>query len=637
MSFVLFINASEISASEFNIAILRKHCSNVVRYVFFVPQGNTIPDADEYFKTTTNPSEALLEACAIAAEHAAHLVYLGAPLPVSDALLISLCKGLEEDTLFGIASPRFAEARTDLVWSLPTKKRGASPTLTRRAVAALPATWITPEFLTACLLIRDRIVANPPVMGHYESLEGALLHLLCKARRRSFRMLIHNRVILPCDVDASRLYPILPSPDQKNYAHSCLVSFSYPSPEGEDAEHFKKKYPPEDTVAAWYEEHPMHHLERLCVAAWPPRNGRRRVCIDCRGMMAFFCGTTVSQLGFLKGLEAYANTWDFHVLAQDFALKAHSLRDRFPYLSFARPPASGYPLPEGEYAAIIHMNQPCYIGILRDLHNHGFVVACNILDTISWDMILGCPPEVERVWTFAADHMDCIFYNSEFSQGQFNRRFPVRDGIIQIPTWHSFAIEDNTQAEFRNLSPEDYLLVFGNNYDHKDVLPTVKRLREMFPDIRIFALGPEEQDTDNTFFLKSGSLRDEEIEGLVARAALIIFPSWIEGFGLPVVKGLAYGRPVLVRSLPLWPEIASHCNLPGTLMEFDDALSLQQVVSAVLQGRSCNVIEQGGKKKIMDWQACAGRILDGIASRLEDAGCRTWLKRDKTLRFLGNE
>jgi len=636
MYFILLINASDTSVSDFNVVSLRKNCASVIRYVFFMPQDGIVPEAGDCMRIdTSDPSEALLEACGIAAEHAAHLVCLGAPLPVSDALLTQLACELEEDPLFGMATPRFAYSKSDNIWSLPVKEYDPAPALTRRALAALPKHWIAPEFLTACLLIRDVIAANPPTITSYESLQGALLHLLCKARRRSFRMLVCNRAVAPSSLDAGSLYPFLPPSDLEMFSRECLGSFSYPLPEGEDAKHFQEKYPPKDPASEWYEAHPMHHFERLCVAAWPTHNARRSMCVDCRGMMAFFCGTTVSQLGFLKGLEAYADTWDINVLAQDFALRAHNLRERFPRLCFPQPPESGYPVPEGEYAAVIHMNQPCYIGILRDVHNHGLVAACNILDTISWDMILGCPPEAERVWNFAAEHFDCIFYNSTFSQAQFNRRFPVREGITQIPTWHSFALAENTFERFRNLAPEGYILVFGNNYDHKDVLLTTIRLCAMFPDIRIFAFGPEQQDVGNAIFFKSGSLPDEEIESLMARAAVVVFPSWIEGFGLPVVKGLAYGRPVVVRSMPLWQEIASHCNLPGTLMEFDDAPSLKRVVSAALRCESCNVIEQGRVEKVMDWHDCAGRIVDGIASRLDLTDSRAWLRRDSALRFFG--
>ena len=123
----------------------------------------------------------------------------------------------------------------------------------------------------------------------------------------------------------------------------------------------------------------------------------------------------------------------------------------------------------------------------------------------------------------------------------------------------------------------------------------------------------------------------------MAHAALIVYPSWIEGFGLPVVKGLAYGRPVLVRSMPLWREIAAHCNLPGTLMEFDDAPSLHKAVAAVLEGGRYAVIEQGRVQRPMDWRTCAGRILDGITLCLQHASNRTWIQRDKAMRFLGNE
>lgn len=636
MQHVVFINAQYFSPDDFKVTALRKKCSSVIKYIFYAKKNNEMPITDDCLRTTTlDPAHALLEACALAAEHSAHLVYLDAPLPISDAVLQPLSAALEKDPLFGMATPRFANSQTDATISLPSYPgEPVTARLSRRALAYLPEQWIVPEFLTSCIVINKRIAANPPILNSYDSLVAALQHLMSSARRRSFRMLVCNRVVLRTELLPRLLYPILPENDQILYTQQHLSSGGYPDTEGKDSKHFREKYPPNDLSAEWFTAHPMHKLEKLCSAAWPTNNDRLRICIDCRGMMAFFCGTTVSQLGFLKGLEAYTDEWEIHVLAQSFALKTHNLRNRFPRLRFVEPPESGYPVPEGEFAAFIHMNQPCYLGILQDIHMHGFITGCNMLDTITWDMIFGCPPEVERVWTFIAQHMDCIFYNSIFSKKQFNRRFPVHNEVLQIPTWHSFTIEDNTQSKFRRLTPEDYLLVFGNNYEHKDVFPTTLRLREMFPEAKIIAFCPQHEQIKNTIFLKSGTLPDEEIERLIACASIIIFPSWIEGFGLPVVKGLAYGRPVVVRSMALWKEIASHCNLPGTLMEFDDAPSLKRVISGILKGHYYNIIEQGKVKKPFDWVKCSGRILEAIKARICQSESHTWLSRNNSLSLI---
>lgn len=575
------------------------------------------------------PSEALTYAFRRATLQKAHFVYLRAPLTLSDAAIRSMQHLLDEDPLFGAVIPRFSDEATDLVWSVPWRDESSRPLLTRRALAALPRRWVISEIGSACCLIRSSQVANPPFLPGYETLQGSVLHFLCSIRRRTFRPVIDNRTILPAQVSGGELYPALPETDRETFRNTVFTRFTFPQAGTQDNDYFTKTFPAEDKVNDWFDIHPCHRLERLCAAAYPAAGLRRSILVDCRGMLAHYCGTTVSQLGFLKGFEELTERWDICVLAQGFAIAAHDLPARFPKLRFSEQP-------HGNHAAMIHMNQLCFSGILCDLHRHGFATACNMLDTIMWDMILGAPEHVGRIWDLDATYLDCIFYISEFSRGQFNRRFPVNSGIAEVITYLSLSHEENTVDEFRDAPVGDYVLIFGNAYDHKDVFPTVQRLHRNFPLQPIIALGPECASVDNVTFLQSGTLPDGKIEGLVASAKVVVFPSWNEGFGLPVVKALAYGRPVVVRELPLWDEIAGQCRLPGMLMSFCDEETLCSVVRAALSGHSERVIEQGGTfiGKPLDWTACAERILNGFELYLEGADSTAWLQREKVVRML---
>src|SRR5690606_37372169 len=114
---------------------------------------------------------------------------------------------LERDALFGAVFPRFAQSETDLVWVLPNDGEAPAALLTRRALAALPDHWIVSEMPATCCLIRASIAANPPPIGHYESAAGVLMHLFCSIRRRTFRPVVANRVVVPTDADTSWLFP----------------------------------------------------------------------------------------------------------------------------------------------------------------------------------------------------------------------------------------------------------------------------------------------------------------------------------------------------------------------------------------------------------------------------------------------
>lgn len=597
-------------------------------FIYGLKYGNQCPAGAEAL-TDKSPSRAFEFAFKAAEAARAHLLYLRAPVPLTDAMLAKLHSTLEMDALFGAAIPRFATLENDQVWLLPMDGEKSAAVLTRRALASLPEYWVVSEFPVACCLMRASVVANPPPLEQYESAAGVLAHILCAIRRRTFRPVVDNRVVVPTDADAGLLYPELSEADRTMFSESVFSRFTFPQTGGEGADYFSKSFPSKDAVAEWYAELPVHRLERLLVAAYPPVGRQRSIVIDCRGMLAHFCGTTVAQLGFLEGFQSMETDWDIHVWAQDFAIKAHRLSERFPKLKISEQP-------NGSHAAVIHMNQLCFSGILADLHRHGFVGGCNILDTIMWDMILGAPAHVGRVWNLDAEYLDIIFYISEFSRGQFNHRFPVAEGVMESVSYLSFARSENVVDGFDGRAVENYVLVFGNNYDHKDVYPTVQRIRARFPDLEIIAIGPECESLDGVTFLPSGGLPDEQIESLVALARAVVFPSWNEGFGLPVVKALAYGRPVIVRDLPLWQEIADHVDLPGTLMSFDDAESLGEILFSVIRGDVARVLQQGRLVGVepLDWKACAQRVLDAVEQRLANADATQWMKREKLVRMI---
>lgn len=596
--------------------------------IYGLDDDSCAPTGAEVLRGVT-AQEAFHRALEVSAASGSHLLYLRAPVVLGDAALSGLHETLSKDALFGAAIPRFSDRDTDQVWLLPWERDSSGAVLTRRALAALPEYWIVSEFPVACCLIRRSVVANPPPVENYESTLGVLMHLICAVRRRSFRSVVANRVVVQVDGGAEVLYPRLSQSDSTVFADTVFSKFTFPQVGGDGADYFSKAFPSKDSVGEWYAELPVHRLERLLAAAFPPASCRRSIVLDCRGMLAHFCGTTVAQLGFLAGFQALESGWDVHVWAQDFAIKAHHLPERFPKLKFSEQP-------NGNHAAVVHMNQLCFSGILCDLHRHGFVNGCNMLDTIAWDMILGAPDHVGRIWNLDAEYLDIIFYISEFSKGQFNRRFPVGAGVMESVSYLSLDRAENVPNDFERKGGDDYVLVFGNNYDHKDVYPTVQRVRACVPDMAIKAIGPECASIDRVTFFPSGELPDEQIESLVASAKVVIFPSWNEGFGLPVVKALAYGRPVVVRDLPLWQEIADHADLPGTLMSFNDADSLGEVLSAIMRGESARVLRQGRLvgNVPLDWRGCAQRVLDAVEQRLLNADSAHWMRREKLVRML---
>ena len=79
----------------------------------------------------------------------------------------------------------------------------------------------------------------------------------------------------------------------------------------------------------------------------------------------------------------------------------------------------------------------------------------------------------------------------------------------------------------------------------------------------------------NSHFMWLDSVSDEFLEYIYAKAAGLLVASEGEGFGLPIVESLSHGRPVLVRDLPVFRELAG----PG--VTFFSARTARDLAEAV--------------------------------------------------------
>lgn len=94
------------------------------------------------------------------------------------------------------------------------------------------------------------------------------------------------------------------------------------------------------------------------------------------------------------------------------------------------------------------------------------------------------------------------------------------------------------------------------------------------------------------FVHELGYVPQEDLPYLYAGAAAFVFPSWYEGFGLPVIEAFACGAPVIASSSASLPEIAEEAALyvdPANTASIADAMR-RVVEDADLRGR---LIEAG--------------------------------------------
>jgi alpha-1,3-rhamnosyl/mannosyltransferase len=76
-----------------------------------------------------------------------------------------------------------------------------------------------------------------------------------------------------------------------------------------------------------------------------------------------------------------------------------------------------------------------------------------------------------------------------------------------------------------------------------------------------------------------GPIREDDLPGLYAGARLFVFPSLLEGFGLPVLEAMACGAPVVCSNASSLPEVAGDA---AVLCDPNDTAALAAAVARVL-------------------------------------------------------
>ncbi len=142
--------------------------------------------------------------------------------------------------------------------------------------------------------------------------------------------------------------------------------------------------------------------------------------------------------------------------------------------------------------------------------------------------------------------------------------------------------------------PPRYVLYLGINKPHKNLVRLVEawhRLRLEGEEAAVLVLAGREDPRytehrrrtaelglgDKVRFL--GDVPERDLPALYSGASVFVFPSWAEGFGLPVLEAMACGAPVVCSHASSLPEVAGDAAL---LVNPDDVDALAAGIRRVL-------------------------------------------------------
>ncbi len=166
---------------------------------------------------------------------------------------------------------------------------------------------------------------------------------------------------------------------------------------------------------------------------------------------------------------------------------------------------------------------------------------------------------------------------SQASARQLARHLPIRAGNIAVlPNGHEHALAWNpAKAKLapalladRANSERPFVLALGSRARHKNlalVVTIAPRLAELGVDVIVAGGGADifaDEDLARAGNVcMAGRVGDDDLAYLLDRALCLVFPSWTEGFGLPILEAMARGCPVVSSDRASMPEVCGGAAL----------------------------------------------------------------------------
>ncbi len=335
------------------------------------------------------------------------------------------------------------------------------------------------------------------------------------------------------------------------------------------AELLQKRYLEYPAALRAYCNSPHYRGEEMLSAMLPDNEGRLSLVFDFSSVGPYYNGTFEVAKRLLRGaVEHWRHRFTIFVMISNEACKFHELDD-LPHVYYVSPDT------DRTFAVSLRLGQPFEKSQLERMSRTGVINVFGMLDTIALDCLYlyqTHQTDLATLWGFVCQRADGIIYISDFVRDQFHRRFRVGPGVRELIAYLSLDLHDYASAP--HTSGSEHILVVGNAFEHKRVPATVEALSHAFPRVKTVALGCKSVQGQNVIGYPSGELSETRVRNLFANAKFVIFPSLYEGFGIPVLEGLAHKKPVMARSLPVLRAIRDKIDVRDNLILYDSTSDL---------------------------------------------------------------
>jgi glycosyltransferase involved in cell wall biosynthesis len=195
------------------------------------------------------------------------------------------------------------------------------------------------------------------------------------------------------------------------------------------------------------------------------------------------------------------------------------------------------------------------------------------------------PQEIIRRKQMLINKADAILAISEYTKHDILKFYPEAENKISV-VHHGIISDTGASPAIKSLT-ENYILYVGERWLYKNFnkfLLGISPLLQANADLRLICVGgssflPNEIELFEQHKIASQCTQtnatESELQQFYHNATLFVFPSLIEGFGLPILEAFAQSCPVVCSDNTCFPEIA------GDAAIYFDPISSESIEEAV--------------------------------------------------------
>lgn len=194
-----------------------------------------------------------------------------------------------------------------------------------------------------------------------------------------------------------------------------------------------------------------------------------------------------------------------------------------------------------------------------------------------------------------AQNVDLIVAVSEYSKKDVVEQWGIKEDKVKV-VYSGIYPEDKfagvgIDIYDKRISKNEYILSVSALDLNKNQIGLIKAymlFREKFPDvnIKLVLVGPIRDNEEICQLLSrnpkvakdiiyTGYVSDEELVWLYRNAYVFMYPSFFEGFGLPILEAMSVGRAVICSNTTSMPEVG------GDAVEYCNPYELESMVAAM--------------------------------------------------------